>query len=513
MDTTETASPVRLVLRLCALVLFCLLIVGPARADPEPAEASCTEGTIDQPLSSEDPAVAQCVTLQMGLSASPNPTPAGGTVSFSWSVSPETDCWDNLGHSAWGGYSFSMTVSEPFTWIVYCTGNGVESATLYVGVQDTPPPPPPPPPPPSGGHDPKGRLDSVQTSGVATGWACDPDSYAAAIESRFYVDGPPGTGAFLGSATAGLTREAAVGDACGGTRNHGFEFTLPASVRDGATHSLYAYAVNVGDGSNAQLAGSPMSFQITAPPPPPSCSGIVVLYELPNYAGRCWSFDAGIYPTLSSADNIVSSIRVQDGYYATLFADQGYGGAQWTTVTSADSAGWVDVGRGASSLIVQAPEVLADASTSGASSATASQSFAAAAGSGCWRVSDSLSRYSVNRRRAFTYTLATDFCTNGKTITRLENRDIVVDIPPFPFPLNLVNSWRYAQSVYLPGEKGARSTTLKVQGEFSFCLFHYGCPLSYNQWIKIELSGDGSATCTNSSYQLPHNCTRSSTRA
>ena len=246
---------VRRVLKVFTLAVVCLTLTGPAgarsRGEPPSGEAVCREPVGDESV---------CSSLQIGLSASPNPATPGGTVSFSWSVNPETDCWDNLGNSAWGGYSFARPVSEPFTWVVSCSGSGVESASLYVGVEGSGGPPPPPPPPP-GDHDPKGYLDVVDAAGAANGWTCDPDAYGAALDVRFYADGAPGTGVFLGIATAGQTREQAVGDLCGGTRDHGFSFPLPASVRDGQQHSLHAYAVNIGDGSNVQLIGSPKTFQ------------------------------------------------------------------------------------------------------------------------------------------------------------------------------------------------------------------------------------------------------------
>jgi len=255
------------ILQFSVLALLCLTLAGTARAQtgdaPSAEPAACTPVTFDGPAPDAD----VCGSVQIGLFASPNPTSPGGTVSFAWSVSPETDCWDNLGNSAWGGYSFALAVSQPFTWGVSCTGSGIESAALAIGVDGTggSPPPPPPPPPPSGGHDPKGNLDGVEAgSAVAYGWTCDPDAYGAALDVRFYMDGAPGTGSFLGTTTAGATREQAVADQCGGSSGHGFSFSLPDSVRDGQSHSLYAYAVNVGDGSNAQLAGSPKAFQVAA---------------------------------------------------------------------------------------------------------------------------------------------------------------------------------------------------------------------------------------------------------
>jgi hypothetical protein len=274
MDTGRTAVPtIRRMLELSVLALLCLTVAGTAaagrREGAPPEAAACAAGASD----GGTPQADICGSLQIGLSATPNPTPSGGAVSFSWSVNPETDCWDNLGHSAWGGYSFSLAVSEPFTWVVSCTGGGVESASLYVGVVGSGGSPPPPPPP--GDHDPTGYLEAVDAAGAtAYGWACDPDAYGAALDVRLYADGAPGTGSFLGTTTAGLTREPEVGDRCGGSRDHGFAFPLPDSVEDGQSHTLYAYAVNVGDGSNVELAGSPRVFLVSAAAPDRDGDGV-----------------------------------------------------------------------------------------------------------------------------------------------------------------------------------------------------------------------------------------------
>jgi hypothetical protein len=126
----------------------------------------------------------------------------------------------------------------------------------------------------------------------------------------------------------------------------------------------------------------------------------------------------------------------------------------------------------------------------------------------CWNVWDGFSTYSQYGRRAFTYKLSTNFCKVNRKITFVGSREITVDIPPFPFPLNLINQWRYSQSFFQEGEAGVSSTILKVQGVFDLCVFRYGCALAYTEWIKIELYGDGRAICTNSENQTPRNCAR-----
>ena len=243
------------------------------------------------------------------------------------------------------------------------------------------------------------------------------------------------------------------------------------------------------------------------PPPPPSCSGIVILYDGPDFTGTCWSYGVGERSTLGDADNRASSIKVAEGYVATLFPQTSFAGTWANTVTAANASGWSGVGdNNASSLVVQqeqAPEQLVQ-STLVSPPAESRTSYP----NRCWNVWDGFSTYSQYGRRAFTYKLSTNFCKVNRKITFVGSREITVDIPPFPFPLNLINQWRYSQSFFQEGEAGVSSTILKVQGVFDLCVFRYGCALAYTEWIKIELYGDGRAICTNSENQTPRNCAR-----
>lgn len=126
-----------------------------------------------------------------------------------------------------------------------------------------PPPAPPPPPPPEPSYLPIGWLDAVDAEGTAYGWTCDPNNFAAPLEVHFYVDG----GTFVGAAIADGLREPAVAGNCGGHAHHGFAFSLPVAIRDGQSHALSAYAINIGPpASNPILAGSPQWFQLAPPP-------------------------------------------------------------------------------------------------------------------------------------------------------------------------------------------------------------------------------------------------------
>lgn len=105
---------------------------------------------------------------------------------------------------------------------------------------------------------------TLTTLNTATGWACDADNWDAALQIHFYLDGPEGEGTFVGQTTANLPHPD-VADACGGTSHHGFQFTLPTSLRDGHSHTLYAYAVNDSDGDPLLLSNSPKTIKPYAP--------------------------------------------------------------------------------------------------------------------------------------------------------------------------------------------------------------------------------------------------------
>ncbi len=90
---------------------------------------------------------------------------------------------------------------------------------------------------------PVGYLDNVSCSLIA-GWAYDPDNTAASIGVHFYAGGQAGSGGtFIGNTVANVSRPD-VNSVNGITGNHGFSFPIPASLRDGAAHTIYAYGIN-----------------------------------------------------------------------------------------------------------------------------------------------------------------------------------------------------------------------------------------------------------------------------
>lgn len=100
------------------------------------------------------------------------------------------------------------------------------------------------------------------TCQASWGWTCDADDPKQPLEIHMYLDGPAGSGATGWSGiSAGVIREQAVADLCGGNPAHGFSWPIPDSLIDGQTHQLYAYAINIGSsGSNQLLSGSPQSI-------------------------------------------------------------------------------------------------------------------------------------------------------------------------------------------------------------------------------------------------------------
>ena len=99
-------------------------------------------------------------------------------------------------------------------------------------------------------YPPIGSLDSADCNSF-NGWTFDPDSSSNSISVKFY-DGPEGSGTLLGQTTANGSRPD-VDQVEGVSGNHGFSFTTPGSVKNGAAHSIYAYGVDTAGGQDGEL--------------------------------------------------------------------------------------------------------------------------------------------------------------------------------------------------------------------------------------------------------------------
>jgi len=104
-----------------------------------------------------------------------------------------------------------------------------------------------------------GKFVGIDSAGIASGWAQDPDAPTASIPVHFYLDGPAGVGTYLAMETASIPQGPP------GEGPHGFRFPLPSRLRDGAPHQLFVYGIDVGNSAdNALLPGSPQTFTLTS---------------------------------------------------------------------------------------------------------------------------------------------------------------------------------------------------------------------------------------------------------
>ena len=106
---------------------------------------------------------------------------------------------------------------------------------------------------------PEGNFDAADCTSIR-GWTRDPDT-TNPINVHFYVDGPSGSGTFVGQMFADGYRE----DLPFSDKNHGFNFQLPISLKNGLNHSIYAYAIDNAGGENPLLNGSPKDIKCINP--------------------------------------------------------------------------------------------------------------------------------------------------------------------------------------------------------------------------------------------------------
>jgi hypothetical protein len=107
-----------------------------------------------------------------------------------------------------------------------------------------------------------GVLESIDTNGIATGWAIDPDTLSVSIDVHFYVDGPAGAGGVL----AGIIRASIPRLDIASTGAHGFRFSIPTKYRDGRAHTLFVYGIDSSGaaGGNLLLSSAPLGFTLNS---------------------------------------------------------------------------------------------------------------------------------------------------------------------------------------------------------------------------------------------------------
>lgn len=106
----------------------------------------------------------------------------------------------------------------------------------------------------------RGFVDGVQfidNNYFLKGWACQSGN-AKSIDIHVYVGGPAGTGQMIGSRTAQLASEPAVGSVCGsGGKNHRFSFVLSeATLKKYKGKAIYVHGISLNGGANLTITQS-----------------------------------------------------------------------------------------------------------------------------------------------------------------------------------------------------------------------------------------------------------------
>jgi len=155
---------------------------------------------------------------------------------------------------------------------------------------------------------PSGNFDSADCNQF-TGWTCDPTAPATPLIVYFY-DGPWAQNKTeIAKATADIIREQAVANICGGNASHGFQIAVPAAVKDGVGHQIYAYAFST-DYFTTKTLG-PLSISCVTP----SLVGSVTNIACDSVTG--WACDRGnAQPTW---------VQVFNGPYSAGNTDYTYG--------------------------------------------------------------------------------------------------------------------------------------------------------------------------------------------
>ena len=134
---------------------------------------------------------------------------------------------------------------------------------------------------------PIGYFDGITTDGIVYGWAVDPDFPSDSIQVHFYLDGPYGTGKLIGYTLADKPSPDLPYPG-----NHRFSYKIPDAYRDGTIHTLYVHAINVPEGTNPILNGSPKYFSISNISPPSDLNLVQTDYLVGAFYFPGWKMGA-----------------------------------------------------------------------------------------------------------------------------------------------------------------------------------------------------------------------------
>jgi hypothetical protein len=172
---------------------------------------------------------------------------------------------------------------------------------------------------------PQGYLDKVDCDKIA-GWACDSTDFTKPVQIHIY-DGSK----FVTAVTANQQRSD-VAASCGGTTAHGFSLDLPASLLDGKSHDINAYAIALdGSGQNPKLSGSPKTLNTATCFSPPTCS------SLTSSSNTVQNGDTvKLTSAVSDPDNDIDKVEF---FWSDTKANGNYCGVNWVKIGNGTKAG------------------------------------------------------------------------------------------------------------------------------------------------------------------------------
>ncbi len=162
-------------------------------------------------------------------------------------------------------------------------------------------------------HPPAGGVNATSDCELVKGWTCDPDDYGASLQVEIREGST-----LRATLTADAVRGASVAGNCGGDAAHGFDWSVPASLRDGSARTFTAYARHSDGSSLVQLPNNnPVTLQCGTPPVPDlhdPAGGINGMSDCELVKG--WTCDADDY-------SVPLEVQIREGstVRANLMAD------------------------------------------------------------------------------------------------------------------------------------------------------------------------------------------------
>ena len=122
-----------------------------------------------------------------------------------------------------------------------------------------------PKPKPPAAHNPVGHTDVLNCDSLQ-GWTCDANDYNAPIYFQLYSGAEKGKGGNLVVNSLASVARPDVAPVCGGNPNHGFSVPIPPALKDGKSHKLFVYGINIGPGSNKLISSKSLKCATAAAP-------------------------------------------------------------------------------------------------------------------------------------------------------------------------------------------------------------------------------------------------------